>query len=298
MSLGRCSVDLVGEQRVGEDRAFTELEGSGARPVDTGADDVRRKQVRGELDTREARVERGSQCACHQGLRRARHTFKKDMTAAQDRDVEPVDDLELADHGSTHRLVQCAAQCSGVVHRCHSWHCALRARGITQLAHRSTGARRRRRRGRGGAARSLPACRRQARGHGRAGPRAPAPLARWSPRCLREGRVIEVPVHRRSRHRFCVLSSSAYSALLASRTRRGRMRAPMDRCASWMIPRARRAQCPPWHLRTTPLRCAPRCTRPWGEPSSVSCRSSTGSTSRSSAAVMSFLKVCRAPRRR
>ena len=110
LRLGGCAVDLVGEQRVGEDRPLAELEGAAVGPVDARADDVGGQQVGRELNAREARVERGCQRPRHQRLRGAGHAFEEHMAAAEDRDVQPVDDLQLADNGSSHGLVQGRAQ--------------------------------------------------------------------------------------------------------------------------------------------------------------------------------------------
>ena len=58
LHLRRRAVDLVGEQQVGEDRTEARLEGLVRRVVDHRAVEVRRQQVRRELDPLERRVHR------------------------------------------------------------------------------------------------------------------------------------------------------------------------------------------------------------------------------------------------
>ena len=58
LHLRRRTVDLVGEDEVGEHRAELDVEALGRGAVDAGADDVRRQQVGGELDAGERAAER------------------------------------------------------------------------------------------------------------------------------------------------------------------------------------------------------------------------------------------------
>ena len=124
LGLRRRPVDLVRKQGVGEDRPFAELERPRVLAVDAGPDNVGREQVGGELDSGEAGIERRRERPRHQRLRGARHSLQEHMPATEDGDVQPVDDLELADHRATHGLVQYRAQCGGVALACHGGHCA------------------------------------------------------------------------------------------------------------------------------------------------------------------------------
>ena len=82
LGLGRGSVDLVGQQQVGEHRALTEAEA--AMVEDHLTDHVRRHEIRGELDPRGLQIHR-----CRQGLDQQRlgHTgdsFQHDVALGQD----------------------------------------------------------------------------------------------------------------------------------------------------------------------------------------------------------------------
>ena len=57
LDLGWSAVDFVGEDEVGEDRAFARGEAAGLRIVNLRADDVGGQHVRSELQAREFRVE-------------------------------------------------------------------------------------------------------------------------------------------------------------------------------------------------------------------------------------------------
>ena len=71
LSLGRRAIDLIGQQDMGEDRPLLELEVLPAIRIlddNVGPDDVRRHQVRGELDAREGQVEPFRERLDQQGL--------------------------------------------------------------------------------------------------------------------------------------------------------------------------------------------------------------------------------------
>ena len=70
LGLRRGAVDLVGEQRVGEDRPRPELELGAVRAPHAGADDVRGEQVGGELQPGEPGVDGRRGAPRHQRLGR------------------------------------------------------------------------------------------------------------------------------------------------------------------------------------------------------------------------------------
>ena len=65
LHLGRCTVDLVGEQKVGEDWAAVRAELVGLLVEDLGTEDVGWQQVDRELDTRKGQGDRLGNC-CHE----------------------------------------------------------------------------------------------------------------------------------------------------------------------------------------------------------------------------------------
>ena len=98
LHLGRGSVDLVGQEQVGEDRPLVHAEIVGPLVEDLRADDVGGEQVDGELDAGEVEVDRLGQGRDQERLGQARHALKQQMPAGEQRDQEPLDDDVLADH--------------------------------------------------------------------------------------------------------------------------------------------------------------------------------------------------------
>ena len=103
LGLGRRAIDLVGEDDVGEERAVQELEqplaGGLVLLEHLGAGDVRRHQVRRELNAAEAEVERVGQRADHERLRQPRHADQQAVAAREDGDEQFLEHALLADHG-------------------------------------------------------------------------------------------------------------------------------------------------------------------------------------------------------
>ena len=85
LGLGRCTVDLIGEQDLREDRTLAELELLRRRAVDVYTRDIGRKQVRRELQTLEAAAQRASERLRQHRLAHAGHVFNQDVAAAQQR---------------------------------------------------------------------------------------------------------------------------------------------------------------------------------------------------------------------
>ena len=86
LNLGRRAVDLVGEDDVGEDGAFVDLELTTALIEDRRADDVRGQQVRSELDATEVRMNRLRQSPHHECLGKSGQPFQEDVPPRKQRD--------------------------------------------------------------------------------------------------------------------------------------------------------------------------------------------------------------------
>ena len=101
LGFGRCPVDLVGQDQVGEDRTRNEPQlARAAVPIlveHLGAGDVAGHQVGRELDPVEFQRERLRQRVHHQGLGEAGHAFENAVAAGEDGDQELIDDLVLPD---------------------------------------------------------------------------------------------------------------------------------------------------------------------------------------------------------
>ena len=99
LRLGRCPVDLVGQDDLGEDRPRHEAK----RPMprlfveDLGAGDVGRHQVRRELDPLERQIEDLRDGLDQQRLGQSGHAGDQAMAAGEQRHQHLVDDFVLAD---------------------------------------------------------------------------------------------------------------------------------------------------------------------------------------------------------
>ena len=102
LGLGRCAVDLVGEQQVGEHRALHEAEdvpaGRAVLVQHLGAGDVGRHQVGRELNAAEAEVHHLGERPHEQRLRKTGDASEERMPAREHRGKDLVDHLLLADH--------------------------------------------------------------------------------------------------------------------------------------------------------------------------------------------------------
>ena len=101
LRLGRRAIDFVGQDDVGEDRAFEELEAAAAGRLvfldHFRAGDVGRHQVGRELDAAELQRQGIGQRADHQRLGQARHADQQAMAAGEHGDQQLFDHLLLAD---------------------------------------------------------------------------------------------------------------------------------------------------------------------------------------------------------
>ena len=103
LRLGRRTVEFVGEQQIGEDRAGLETEMAMARAVvflqQLGAEDVAGHQVRRELHAAELQVQCLAQRAHQQRLAQAGHAFEQAVAAGQQADQQLLHHVLLADDG-------------------------------------------------------------------------------------------------------------------------------------------------------------------------------------------------------
>src|SRR5690606_16360145 len=97
LSLGRRSVDLVGEQELAEDRPAGERELAGLEVEQVGPDDVARQQVRRELDTAELEPRGGSEALGEESLGSAGRPFEQHMALGEKRSQEVIDSFLLTD---------------------------------------------------------------------------------------------------------------------------------------------------------------------------------------------------------
>src|SRR5579884_1226725 len=112
LRLRRRAVDLVGEDDIGEQRAVQELEQTLACRLvflqNLGAGDVRRHEVRRELDAAEAQTERVGQRADHKRFGKSRYTDKQTVATREDGDEQFFEDFFLTDDGFTQLLADAA----------------------------------------------------------------------------------------------------------------------------------------------------------------------------------------------
>ena len=84
-------VDLVGQDDLGEERSFLDVELLGLLVEDHGADEVGREQVGRELDPGERRANDLGQRAHGERLGQSRHALQQDVAAGEQADEEPLD---------------------------------------------------------------------------------------------------------------------------------------------------------------------------------------------------------------
>jgi|GEM_PF-1445200 len=99
LGLGRGTVDLVGQQQVGEHRAAPDLEALALRVVHRVAADVAGHQVGGELHAPVVQLQGLCQCAHQQGLAQPGHALDQHVATGQQRHQDLVQYIGLADEG-------------------------------------------------------------------------------------------------------------------------------------------------------------------------------------------------------
>ena len=97
LHLGRRTVDLVRQDQVVEQRPLAKFERAFLRSVDIGTGQIRRQQVRRELQAVEIALDALGQHFDGTGLCQARRTFDEQVSITQQRDQHPVDQMCLTD---------------------------------------------------------------------------------------------------------------------------------------------------------------------------------------------------------
>src|SRR4051812_17211980 len=97
LHLRRGAVDLVGEQEVAEHGAELRVEAARVGAVDARADEVRRYEVRRELQALEGAAQRVGERLDGQRLGQPRHALEEDVPAGQERHEQPLEHRLLAD---------------------------------------------------------------------------------------------------------------------------------------------------------------------------------------------------------
>ena len=109
MRLRRSSVDFIRQNNVGENRPLHEYANAFPRdPIffnDFGSRDVRRHQVRRELNALEIEVQHLGDGRDQQRLGQTGHASDDRMPAGQHRDHHLIDDLVLADDDLTNLVI-------------------------------------------------------------------------------------------------------------------------------------------------------------------------------------------------
>ena len=98
LRLGRGTVDLVGEQQLGEDRSLGQREARRLEVEQVRPQYVARHQVGGELDAPEIEPDRAREGLREQRLGGARRAFEQHVAAGEQRDRHHARQIGLADH--------------------------------------------------------------------------------------------------------------------------------------------------------------------------------------------------------
>lgn len=106
LHLGRGTVDLIGQDKVGKDRAFTYGKLLPFLRIDHGTEQVGRQQIGGKLDSAEFGIHRLSQRGNGQGFGQTRHTLEQDMSVCEQADKQCIDQMFLTDNHFAHLHIQ------------------------------------------------------------------------------------------------------------------------------------------------------------------------------------------------
>ena len=98
LDLGRCAVDLIGEEEVGENGAAVGAEFACLAIEDLGSEDVGGEEVDGELDATEVEVEGFRDRVDQKGLSEAGHAFQQEVAGGEEGDDGSFNDDVLSDH--------------------------------------------------------------------------------------------------------------------------------------------------------------------------------------------------------
>ncbi len=115
LHLGRCAVDFVSQQQVGEYRAQRGGEFTGLLVVDTGADQISWYEVGCELYALEVAAHGVGQSLDGQGLGQAGHALHQQMPLRQDGHHDALEEAVLADHHTFDLIKNLLHQLGGVL---------------------------------------------------------------------------------------------------------------------------------------------------------------------------------------
>ena len=96
--MGRCAIDLVGQDDVVEQRTFLDGEIAGLGPVHLGSHQVGGKQVGGELDAFEIGIHGVGQGFDRTGLGQPGNTFNENMPSGEQPHEQTVNQFPLPHH--------------------------------------------------------------------------------------------------------------------------------------------------------------------------------------------------------
>ncbi len=116
LHLGRGAVDFVGEDEVGEDRAFLRGVGVVARVVNQGPDDVGRQQIGRELNALEVGMDAGSQRLDRGRLGQPGHALQKHVAVGEKADKQAFHEVLLAHHRFAHLTHDVGDPCASLGH--------------------------------------------------------------------------------------------------------------------------------------------------------------------------------------
>jgi hypothetical protein len=117
LHLGGRAVDFIGEDEVGENRAFARAEAAGLRIVNLRADDVGGQHVRRELQARKFHADARGHGFHRQSFGKPRHAFEEDVAVGQQADDEAFGQIILADNDFAQFVKQRMREAAGFLDR-------------------------------------------------------------------------------------------------------------------------------------------------------------------------------------
>jgi hypothetical protein len=105
----RGAVELVGEHHIREDRSFSEEERAGGAVGDVASNDVRRQEIRGQLNAIHRSADHSGERAGERRFSYAGNVFEQHVTAGEESDQGEADDFVLAPDdrsNAAHRRLQ------------------------------------------------------------------------------------------------------------------------------------------------------------------------------------------------
>ena len=115
LGFGACPVDFVRQHDLVHNAAEVQLLLAGFHIEHGKAGNIRRKHVRGKLNTLKGTAERGSQRSGQRCLAEPGHVFDQHVAGANERDEQMVDDRILA-HDNLFDIVADVVQCLQMIH--------------------------------------------------------------------------------------------------------------------------------------------------------------------------------------